>query len=54
MTAMDTHHADHDLERDHGAAVDWRDTVRVALVVSVAAAVWFRVWEPGPVSVFLG
>jgi len=33
-------------EPGHDAALDLRDVARIAFVVLVAAAVWFRIWEP--------
>src|SRR5690242_17061488 len=35
-------------QQEHGGRVEWAELVRIAFVVLVAAAVWFRLWEPFP------
>jgi heavy metal translocating P-type ATPase len=43
----DAHH-DHDDGQEHEHAVEWPETLRIALVAVAAAAVWWHVWEPFP------
>jgi heavy metal translocating P-type ATPase len=31
---------------EHADTLDWRELVRIGLVMLAAAAVWFRIWEP--------
>jgi Cd2+/Zn2+-exporting ATPase/Cu+-exporting ATPase len=45
---------DHDAERDHNHAFEWREMLRIALVAVAAAAVWWRVWEPFPAVSLIG
>ena len=33
---------------EHGHGVEWAELVRIGFVALVAAAVWFRLWEPFP------
>ena len=50
MTITTDHDHDHDHDHDdgheHEHAFDWLEGARIGFVAIVAAAVWFRVWEP--------
>ncbi|HQS98168.1 MAG TPA: cation-translocating P-type ATPase [Novosphingobium sp.] len=50
-------HHDHDHDHDHDDhdhPLEWLEAVRIGIVALVAAAVWFRVWEPFPSVSVLG
>lgn len=53
------HHPDHDDHEhehghDHDHPFEWKEAVRIALVVVATAAVWFRAWEPFPAVSIIG
>lgn len=52
--AADPEEAEPPDEAAHASTVEWRELARIAVVALIAAAVWFRLWEPLPQVSVLG